>query len=66
MSNARRADRPSDTTFLATGLFARLADAIDRGRFVEASRTRARLAAVGFVVNFRTPRPARRPEGGAR
>jgi hypothetical protein len=64
MSTARRADRPSDKTFLATGLFARLADAIERGQFVEAGRARARLAALGFVVTSRRSRPARRPGGG--
>lgn len=66
MSTDRRGQRPSDRTFLAAGLFARLADAIDRGRFGEASRTRARLAALGFVVSFRNSRLARRPEGGRR
>ncbi len=64
MPNAARADRPSDKTILAAGLFARLADAIDRGRFIEASRTRARLATLGFAVSFRARRKARRPEGG--
>jgi hypothetical protein len=65
MPTSQRADRPSDKTFLAAGLFARLADAIDQGRFVEASRTRARLAALGFVVSFRKHRPARPSKGGA-
>jgi hypothetical protein len=58
MPTARRANLPSDKTFLAVGLFARLADAIDRGKLVEASRTRARLSALGFVVSFRSRRPA--------
>lgn len=66
MPNAAQADRPSDKTILAAGLFARLADAIDRGRFIEANRARNRLATLGFAVTFRRHRKPHRPEGGGR
>ena len=64
MLNGAHFDRPSERTILAAGLFARLVDAIDHGQFREASRARSRLAILGFLVSFRTRRPARRPEGG--
>ena len=47
---------PSDRTCLAAGLLSRLLDAIDQGRFTEASRARAQLASLGIYVAFRRER----------
>jgi hypothetical protein len=68
MPTTRRGDRPSDTTYLATGLFAGLADATEQGRVAEAQRARADLAALGWEVRYRRPGPrlARPSEGGGR
>ena len=49
-------------TYEATVVFARLADAIEEGRFVEANRATLRLARLGYTVTYRKPRPARRDE----
>jgi hypothetical protein len=54
-----REDWPSDRSALATGLFARLTDAIDHGRFSEAAETKARLAELGFIVTLRPDRTKR-------
>ncbi|MGO9465584.1 MAG: hypothetical protein ACLQVF_15680 [Isosphaeraceae bacterium] len=52
-------DWPSDRMALATGLFARLANAIDHGRFTEAANVRAQLSQLGFDVTI-TPDKTRR------
>jgi len=49
-------DWSSDRTYHAAGLFIQMLGAIERGRFVEAGRTRARLATLGYVVSFRPER----------
>ena len=47
-----REDWPSDRSALAVGLFARLTDAIDHGRFSEAAETKTKLAELGFIVTL--------------
>ncbi len=54
MPEATRHDWPSDRTALATGLFARLTDAIEHGRFTDAQKVRAMLAELGFVIDAAT------------
>jgi hypothetical protein len=56
-----RDDWPSDRAALANGLFARLTDAVDHGRFTEAAEARAKLAELGFHITMRPDR-TRRPE----
>jgi hypothetical protein len=56
-----RDDWPSDRSALANGLFARLTDAVDHGRFSKAAEARAKLAELGFLVTMR-PERTRRPE----
>jgi hypothetical protein len=55
-------DWPSERTAEATGLFARLTNAIDHGRFDEASEIRLRLAERGFILSFK-PDQTRRAGG---
>jgi len=59
------ADWPSDRTALATGLFARLMNAIDHGRFVEAIKVKGQLSQLGFEITI-TPDRTRCSEAGAR
>jgi len=61
MPKQSRDDWPSDRSALANGLFARLTDAVDHGRFTEAAEARAKLADLGFIVTMR-PERTRRPE----
>jgi hypothetical protein len=60
MPKQSRDDWPSDRSALANGLFARLTDAVDHGRFSEAVETKAKLAGLGFIVTMR-PQRTRRP-----
>ncbi len=67
MPESRQAVCPSELTAAATGWFARLVDAIDRGRFDDAGVAQRELSRLGFLVTLKTPRPfRRRPEGGGR
>lgn len=66
MPNKNRNDFPSDWTCLAAGLFARLADSIDRGHLVEASQARTRLASLGFIITFQRERFPRTYQKGGR
>jgi hypothetical protein len=61
MPKQARNDWPSDRSALANGLFARLTDAVDHGRFTEATEARAKLAELGFIVTLRPDR-TRQPE----
>lgn len=53
MSNAIRSGPMSDRTYLAAGLFASMALAIELGQFTKASRAKNQLAELGFNVTFR-------------
>lgn len=50
----------TERTCIAAGLFARMADCIDRGLSVEAIEAHRRLATLGYNVSFRPARPRRR------
>jgi hypothetical protein len=56
-------DWPSDRMAVATGLFARLTNAIDHGRFTEAAKVKTQLAELGFQISI-TPERTRRPVAG--
>lgn len=62
MPKKPRDDWPSDRTALANGLFARLTDAIDHGRFTEAAEVKSKLAELGFQLTLRPDR-TQRPTG---
>ena len=49
-------DWSSDRTYEAAGLFITMLGSIERGRFTAASQTRAKLAALGYVIDFRPDR----------
>ena len=59
MTTQAQIDPPAERTCLAAGLFARLADCIDRGLPVEAIEAHRHLADLGFDVKFRRPRKGR-------